>query len=272
MLIYQRVNHMKQYLEEMNIHEQQPFWCADRRPKRMCFSTWTFPFGWYDESSYEYSRSNHIINVESHRNHQYEYIIYLIIIWLHIYIYNVYVYIYILCTYELKNLPRALRIWGSFPLIEVTGVPPGNRYARPSYFGIADFKVGRRQQKMAEERLGKSWEHWIHWIFVILGHSKFCLGDEAPCRLAMSMWGPAEVLTNEYEAWKILDADLHPVMDNVQMMMKLWQVCKGLAMTVEKKHPHGWSQRCVDPLLDHGFWASISEGRDQISSKVIKCY
>lgn len=57
----------------------------------------------------------------------------------------------------------------SFPLIEVTGVPPGNRYARPSYFGIADFKV----------------------------------------------------LTNEYEAWKILDADLHPVMDNVQMMMKL---------------------------------------------------
>lgn len=28
-------------------------------------------------------------------------------------------------------------------------------------------------------------------------------------------------MTNEYEAWKIVDADLHPVTDNVQMMLKL---------------------------------------------------
>jgi hypothetical protein len=40
-------------------------------------------------------------------------------------------------------------------LIEVTGVPPGNRYARPSYFGIADFKV---QQKAAEDGRRKTWE------------------------------------------------------------------------------------------------------------------
>lgn len=57
----------------------------------------------------------------------------------------------------------------SFPLIEATGVTPGSRFARPSYFGIADYKV----------------------------------------------------LTSEYEAWKILDADLHPVPENIQMMMKL---------------------------------------------------
>ncbi|CAK9083607.1 5-methyl-1-naphthoate 3-hydroxylase (Azinomycin biosynthesis protein B1) [Durusdinium trenchii] len=66
-------------------------------------------------------------------------------------------------------LTTAFGAISSFPLIEVTGVTPGTRFARPSYFGIADFKV----------------------------------------------------LTNEYEAWKILDADLHPVTENIQMMMKL---------------------------------------------------
>jgi hypothetical protein len=30
---------------------------------------------------------------------------------------------------------------------------------------------------MAEGRLGKSREHWIHWIFWFWG-SKFCFGDE----------------------------------------------------------------------------------------------
>mmetsp|Transcript_94422 Transcript_94422/g.224919 ORF Transcript_94422/g.224919 Transcript_94422/m.224919 type:complete len:1533 (+) Transcript_94422:40-4638(+) len=58
----------------------------------------------------------------------------------------------------------------SFPLVEQTGLTtPGSRYTRPSYFGIADYKV----------------------------------------------------LTSEYEAWKILDADLQPVPDNVATMMKL---------------------------------------------------
>lgn len=57
-----------------------------------------------------------------------------------------------------------------FPLVELTGAgTPGSRWARPSYFGVADHKV----------------------------------------------------LANEYEAWRVLDADLQPVKENVEIMMKL---------------------------------------------------
>eukprot|EP00415_Alexandrium_ostenfeldii_P004455 UN4455 len=56
-----------------------------------------------------------------------------------------------------------------FPFIESPGGKPGERWSRPSYFGIGDFKV----------------------------------------------------LTNEYEAWKVLDGDLEPLQENADPMVKL---------------------------------------------------
>lgn len=41
-----------------------------------------------------------------------------------------------------------ISIWGSFPLIEATGVTPGSRFARPSYFGIADYKASGRSEML----------------------------------------------------------------------------------------------------------------------------
>ena len=41
-----------------------------------------------------------------------------------------------------------ISIWGSFPLIEATGVTPGSRFARPSYFGIADYKACGRSEML----------------------------------------------------------------------------------------------------------------------------
>lgn len=56
-----------------------------------------------------------------------------------------------------------------FPFIESPGGKPGDRWSRPSYFGIGDFKV----------------------------------------------------LTNEYEAWRVLDGDSQPVPEQVEHMEKL---------------------------------------------------
>ncbi|CAE7467709.1 cyp140 [Symbiodinium natans] len=91
-----------------------------------------------------------------------------------------------------SSLVSAFGAISDFPIVEQKGLStPGSRWARPSYFGLADYKA----------------------ILSPFGRFRY---------EALNLTKP-QVLTNEYEAWKILDADLNVITENeqLQMMMKL---------------------------------------------------